>query len=261
MKRVLPFVIVVMAACATAVCAQPASVDPRPSPPLEVELGATHEELTNNQPDWSSVYLEATRTFRPRNTLYGGLRQTRRFGLDDSEAYGGLYYPIAQAWTVLVEASVSPEHNVLPKHSVFGQLHRELAGGLVAHLGARFTDYSGSDVRMGVAGAEYYWADFRAAYTFYSSRLEGAGSAPAHRFQLNYYYGDGSSTGIAYTSGREAENVGPPRGVITSDVRDWTLTGRHWFSKDWAVSYDLLTHEQGTLYRRQGARLGLRHRF
>lgn len=248
--------------------AQPAASGPLPDaggPPqersVEVEVGGTHERLTGNQPDWSSVYLDASRTFRPRHTLYGGLRETRRFNLDDTEAYGGLYYPLSETWTGLVEATGSPSHNVLPQYSVFGQLHKALLPGLVANFGLKHTDYSGSDVRMIVAGGEYYWSSLRAAYTFYSGRLEGAGSAPAHRFQLNHYYGERSSIGIAYTTGRETENVGPPRGVITSDVRDWTITGRHWFAKDWALAYDLLTHEQGTLYRREGFRLGIRHRF
>ena len=254
--------------CAAPSGAQPAASDRLPDagdPPkeraVEIEAGATRESLTNNLPDWRSLYLEASRTFRPRHTLYGGLRETSRFDLDDTEAYGGLYYPLSETWTGLVEASGSPSHNVLPKYSVFGQLHKALLKGLTVNLGLKHTDYTGSDVRMWVAGGEYYWSSLRAAYTFYSASLEGAGSAPAHRFQLNHYYGERSSIGIAYTTGRETENVGPPRGVITSDVRDWTITGRHWFANDWALAYDLLTHEQGTLYRRKGLRLGIRHRF
>src|SRR5262245_18987065 len=83
----------------------PAGTWAQQSQPVEVEFGASHETLTNNNKDWSSVYLEAAHTFRPRNTLYGGIRQVRRFGLDDSEIYGGLYYPLAETWTGVVEAT------------------------------------------------------------------------------------------------------------------------------------------------------------
>ena len=261
MKRSRVVLLAMLMACASPARAQsPAMVHP-PSPPVDVELGASHERLTNNRPDWSSVYLEAARTFRPRNTLYGGVRHTRRFDLDDDEAYGGLYYPVADTWTTLLEASASPSHNVLPQYSLYGQLQKTLWQGLNLGAGLRYTEYTDDRVRMATGNVEYYWSAYRAAYTFYSSRVEDAGSAPAHRFQFNYYYTDDSSIGIAYARGREVESVGPPVGLVTSDVREWMISGRHWFAKNWALSYEVLDHEQGILYRRQGLRVGLRHRF
>ena len=50
-------------------------------------------------------------------------------------------------------------------------------------------------------------------------------------------------------------------GVLSTNVKNWTLSGRHWLSNAWALTYDLVSHEQGTLYRRQGLRLGVRHSF
>src|SRR4029078_4561270 len=87
-------------------------------PRTEVEFGGTRESLTNGLPDWSSVYLEGVHTFKPRHALYGGLRDPRRFGQDDNEAYGGLYYPLSETWTGAVEGSASPTYNVLAKYSV-----------------------------------------------------------------------------------------------------------------------------------------------
>lgn len=229
--------------------------------PVEVELGASHETLTRNLPDWNSVYLEAARTFRPRNTLYGGIRHTRRFGLEDEEAYGGLYYPLGDTWTALAEATLSPSHEVLPRHSTFGQLQKLAAPGFNIGAGIKHTEYSGNGVNAAILSAEYYWSSFRAAYTFYSTRVDGSGSAPAHRFQLGYYYAERSAVGVSYASGREVESVGPPIGLVTSDVREWGIAGRHWFARDWALSYELLDHEQGSLYRRRGLRVGLRHQF
>ena len=36
---------------------------------LELEGGVTHEELTNDRPDWDSVYVEGSHDFAPRQTL------------------------------------------------------------------------------------------------------------------------------------------------------------------------------------------------
>jgi YaiO family outer membrane protein len=227
----------------------------------EVEVGGSRESLTKNLPDWSSVYVEATHQFKERHTLYGGLRQVRRFNFDDTEAYGGLYYPLSATWSGLLEGTASPQHNVLPEFSVYAQLQKEVARGLLLGLGLRHVEYTTNGVNMGIGSIEYYWSSFRAAYTLYSSHVDGAGATPAHRFQFNYFYADRDSIGIAYTTGREVENVGPPVGLITSDVREWGLSGRHWFTRNWGVTYELLDHEQGNLYRRRGGRLGLRYHF
>lgn len=230
-------------------------------PRTEAEIGFTRETLTNNLPDWKSVYFEAVHRIRDRHTLYGGLRETERFGLNDTEVHGGLYYPLSTTWTSLVESSVSPTHRVLPRYSLFGQLQKSLPGGWGVGLGLRHSEYSQIGANLVSLLAERYWANFRGAYTLYSGRPEGASSASSHRFQLSYYYDDRSNIGLSYSIGREVENVGPPRGVISSDVRNLTLSGSHWFRPNWALTYDLFKQEQGTLYRRQGLRLGIRLSF
>ena len=226
-----------------------------------IEFGGTHETLTNNLPDWSSVYLEAAHDFGPRHTLYGGVRETRRFGATDTQVNAGLYYPFGEKWTLQVEGDFSGTHNVLPNYSLYANLHRTLAHGWGAGAGARRSEYTTTPVNILSGLLERYWGNFRGAYTIYNGRPEGAPSATAHRFQLNYYYGERSTVGLSYTTGREVESVGPPAGIIASDITDWTLTGRHWFARHWAVTYDLLTHKQGSLYRREGMRFGIRHSF
>jgi YaiO family outer membrane protein len=227
----------------------------------ELEIGYSHERLTNNLPDWTSSYLLAAHRFGERKTLYGGLRETRRFGLDDTEAHAGLYYPIAASWTSLVEASGSPTHEVLARYSVYGELQKNLGRGWNLGFGLRHSEYSLTASNVLSVYAERYWGNFRGAYTLYSGRPEGASSAASHRVQFNYYYADRSSVGLSYTNGREVENVGPPRGVLTSDVESWMVGGQHWLTPAWALTYDLVNHEQGSLYRRQGLRLGIRHSF
>lgn len=227
----------------------------------EIELGASHERLSNGRGDWRSTSLEGAHKFAERQTLYGGVRDTERFGLADTEVWAGYYHPLARDWTALVEASTSGEHHVLPRNSLFGQLAWQLGGGWSLNAGLRHSEYNRTAVDLLVLGAERYWGNFRAAYTMYSGRPEGAPSGLAHRFVLNYYYGDGSSVGASVTTGREVENVGPPTGILVTEVRNLTIYGRHWLSADWGLSWEVLAHEQGSLYRREGFRLGLRYRF
>lgn len=226
----------------------------------EVELGASRERLSGGRPAWTGLSLEGAHNFAPRQTLYGGVRETERFGLRDTELSAGYYHPIGRTWTALVEASAS-SGQVLAKHSLFGQLSKELPGGWSLNAGLRHSEFTRSGVDLLVLGAERYWGNFRAAYSLYAGRPEGAHAGTAHRFVLNYYYGEGSTIGVSASAGREVENVGPPTGITTTDVRNLTLTGRHWVTPDWALSWDLVAHEQRSLYRRQGFRLGLRHRF
>lgn len=231
------------------------------APLTDVEIGYSRETLTNNLPDWTSSYLLAIHRLGERKTLYGGLRQTRRFGLDDNEVHAGLYFPLGATWTSQIEVSASPTHEVLARGSIYGQLHKSLPGGWGLGLGLRHNDYSLAGTNVVSALAERYWGNFRGAYTLYSGRPEGASSAASHRFQFSYYYADRSSVGLSYSNGREVENVGPPRGVISTDVENWTLSGQHWFNPAWALTYDVVRHEQGALYRRQGLRFGIRHSF
>jgi len=231
------------------------------APTVDVEFGHSRETLTNNLTDWTSTYLLASRRFGDRKTIYGGLRETRRFGLDDSEAHAGVYFPLGSTWSSQIEVSVSPTHEVLARNSVYGQIQKNLPGGWGLGFGVRHNEYTLVSSNVVSAMAERYWGNFRGAYTLYSGRPEGASSAASHRLQLNYYYSDRSTVGLSYTDGREVENVGPPRGLISSDVKNWGITGQHWFAPAWALTYDLVQHEQGTLYRRQGLRLGVRHSF
>ena len=226
----------------------------------ELELGFSSEGLNNGYAGWRSAYLEGRHSFGERKSIYGTLRETERFGLYDNEAQGGFYYPLNDTWTSLVEASVSPTHNVLPKFSVFGELQKHLGYGWNLHAGIRHNEYSTLNTNIGIFTAERYWGNFRGAYSLYLGRPEGGSSASSHVLALDYYYGARNSVGISVADGREVAGLGP-LGILTTEVRAYVLRGRHWFTPDWALSFEALYQEQGTLYNRQGIRLGLRRVF
>lgn len=227
---------------------------------LELEGGVTHERLNRDLPDWKSVYVEGAHGFAPNQTLYGQVRETERFNLRDTEFAAGYYHPLG-GWTGLVEASYSPDHHVLAEWSLLGQLSLRAGAGWIASGGWRHNEYSASSARVLSGALERYFGPYRASYTIYNGKPQGAGSGSAHRVAFDYYYGEHSRLGTATTFGREVENVGAPSGVISSDVRAFAVLGRHWLTGAWAVTWELGTHKQGELYRRTGARLGLRHRF
>ena len=229
---------------------------------LELEGGLMHEELTNDKPDWDSAYIEGAHNFAPRQTLYGVVRETERFDLRDTELAASYYHPFGARWTGQIEASTSPEHNVLPETSVLGQFTRAFEGGWVLSGGARFSEYTDTSTRLLIAGIERYFGSYRVAYTAYNGKPDGASSAPSHRIALDhYYYNERSRIGFSVAWGSEVENVGPPTGVIVTDIRAISVVGRHWLTPNWALAWEIGTHEQGDFYRRTGGRLGLRYSF
>jgi YaiO family outer membrane protein len=226
----------------------------------EIELGFSRDVLDQGYDDWNSQYLEGTHRFGERHSVYGKLRETQRFNLRDREISGGYYLPLTETWTGLVEASVSPDHLVLPKSALFGQLQKAFDGGWDIQAGLRRSQYDTGSTDLLVLTGERYWGDFRAAYTYYLGRTETA-SAPSHRAQLGYYYAEHSQLTLGYAKGRQVENLGAGLGVLITDVTSSSLTGLHWLNPGWGLSYEMSAEQQGKLYLRKGIRLGLRHAF
>lgn len=163
-------------------------------------------------------------------------------------------------WTALVEASASSTHQVLPRWSFLGQLQRSFDNGFGIHAGLRQTEYNDSRVNQGTLTLERYWSNYRMAYTHYASEIHGGGSASSQLLQWSYYYADHSNVGLGYAAGKEVERPGVGA-LITTDIESWTLLGRHWFDRHWALSYELGLHDQKNRYTREGLRLGVRYQF
>ncbi len=235
--------------------------EPASIPSDEIEAGFSHYALTNSYANWDSAYVDAAHRFAERQSLYGEVQQARRFNLTDREVSAGYYHPLSERWTLLVEASDSPEHNFLAKHSAYGQLQASFAGGWDLQAGWRHSQYNLAYADLAVLTAERYWSSYRAAYTLYEGKLQGSGNAPSQKALISYYYSDHSSVTLTGSTGRQAESLGPTLGVLLVDVTTVSLSGRHWLNSAWAVSYEALTEHQGNLYSRKGIRLGLRYAF
>lgn len=225
-----------------------------------VEGGFSVQQLSNNLPDWSSLYVHGGRRLGSRKSVYGQLRQTERFDETDHEVSGGVYWPVGDAWTVSTNASLAPGAVVLPKWTIAGQLQRPIEYGLGMQVGIRHSEYAANHVRMLTMTGDYYWKNYYAGWTVYWSKLEDADPTFANQFRFDRYYGDKSRIGFLFAFGKEVESVG--NGLfITGDTLSAVLTGLHWMSPVWGVSWEVIFHEQGDAYRRGGVRVGLRRQF
>ena len=231
------------------------------SGPIEIEVGATYDKLTNQYDNWWSRYLMVSKKFTRRQTLYGSMSETDRFNIRDSELMVGYYHPIDENWSGHVEASGSSTHRVLARSSMLGELIRSLKGGWVVNLGFRRTEYNDARVNLGIFTGERYWGNYHAAYSWYYSNLESNGYAQSHALILNYFYTDTSRIGAGVAKGQELENLGPGRGVLKSDVFNLSVTGRHQLDPKWSVGYGTSYHEQGRSYIKRGLHAGIRYVF
>ena len=195
----------------------------------------------------------------PRLFLSGVTTEARRVTTSDADFRFALHQPLGQNIPALAEPNIHTLHDVLPRYTLQSQVTRNLAGGWGVGFGIRQTEYNFTSTNLLSLSAERQWGSVRGAYTF-MNRAEGLGLSGAHRFELSYLYGERNTIGLAYSTGREIDNVAFAAGLPLMDARDWTLSGRHWLSPNWALTYDLLS-EQGSLPRRPGLRLGVSRSF
>lgn len=199
--------------------------------------------------------------FGARIFLSGGTSHSRRLTSNDTDYRFGLHQPNGAYAPSLSEPGVASLIETIPRYTLSTRVTRTLPGGWGLGFGVRQTEYNFASANLLSFSAERALGSFRGAYTLYSNRAEGTGLGAAHRFEVSYLYGDRNSVGLSYTTGRDVDNVAIPATLsLFSDVKDWTLSGRHWLSPNWALTYDVHSQEQ-VLFRRQGLRLGVSRSF
>src|SRR5688572_12129196 len=182
--------------------------------------------------------------FAPRILFSGGAYSSRRFTSGDYDFRLGAHQPAGQNIAALAESNVHTLQDTLPRYTLYTHVTRTLPGGWGLGFGVRQTEYNFATTNLLALSAERSFGNLRSAYTLYSGRAEGSGLGSAHRFEVSYLYGDRNTIGLAYTTGRDFESIAPAPGIALADVRDWTLSGRHWLSPNWALTYDVLSQEQ-----------------
>lgn len=223
---------------------------------LGLRLGSDH--LSGGRADWEESALQFSHRFGKRQSLDLEVLRTERFGLRDRAWRADYAHPLSESLTLNLEAGASPTHRVLAEHSVGAGLQYEFRPAWLLHGGARSTRYESGRVNQGLLMLEHYVDNYGLAAGWRPARTSGT-DAHVGELRVHRYYGERNAIGLIFAAGREAENVAGT--VLVTSVRSLALTGRHWFTPDWALSYGLNHTRQGALYNRNGIQLGLHHAF
>lgn len=226
----------------------------------EIAVGHLREALSNHPSEWTDTTAELLHKFGERKLLIGRITASERFGLRDTTASLAGYYPLGERTTFYAEAAASGTHRVLPRDSLHLQLAHSIGGGWGVIGGVKRLHYNTTTVDIADLAVEYYFSDFRVALTALPSRSSSAGEATSYRLQFGYYYGEENNVQLAFASGDEVDKPTGIGAVVKTTVRSTALYGRHWFARDWALTYTLGHTRQGES-RRDAAGLGLRYRF
>lgn len=225
-----------------------------------VETGGGYQDLDNGLPSWKTLYVSGSYRLAGDRTVYGRLRQTDRFNETDHELQSGLALPVLTAATLTFEGTAAPGADVLPRWSLFSELRLPLPQGYGVGAGWRHKSYEDNHLNLFTLIGEKYFGNYYAAWTTYISKLEGADANFANQLRIDRYYMGENRVGLLFAVGKETESVGQGR-FVESDTLSVVLTGLHRLTPQWALSWDLIYHDQDDAYTRGGFRVGLRRQF
>ena len=229
-------------------------------PQARVMAAASMDFLDNGFADWSSLFVGGDYRFSPRKVIYGEVRSTDRFNQQDTDLTLGGHFPLSSQWSAFVQGSVGPDADILPEWSAMAGVRRSLPMNWGIEATYRHSEYAltyGSVMGLGV---ERYWRAYRFSYSLQRGKAEGAQATFSHVIRADFYYGDRDYIGFIVANGEEAESVGLGR-LLVSDIETYGLTGQHWLTESWALTWAADYHQQGKVYTRQGIYVGVKHKF
>jgi YaiO family outer membrane protein len=230
-------------------------------PPSRARLdsGFIYDNLNNGYSSWKELYVAGNYRLTDRATLFGQARATERFSQSDQEVMAGVNLSVGDKWTLIADASVAPDAQVLPSWSLTGRAKRTLPRGFGIQAGWRHAEYALSRLDLMTAAGEYWFGNYRTGYTLYAASIDGGPLIYSHRGQLDRYYRDRSRVSLIASNGEEVESIGNGFFVV-NEVQTLTLTGQHWLSQRWALTWEL-GQAWTTLYDKQRFRAGFTRQF
>ena len=227
-------------------------------PSNQVEAGVGYDTLSNSRGHANLEYVDFQHRFAPRQLIYGSLRQTERFQLNDTQFLLGGYYPLPSGMTLNLEGNFSGSHHLVPQNSEMASVQVPITKGWYATGGLRHSKYTSSTSYQEFGTLEWYVSNYRLAYTLSSTQARGE-TLFGNRIALSRYYNDVSYVTLNLGQGREVEQ-GLKQNIFFNTT-SITLNGRHWFNQDWALAWSLGSTRQDNAYTRTGGSLGLRRAF
>jgi YaiO family outer membrane protein len=255
--------------CTAKAFADPTSVptpnpEPTPTPALNIEGGASTDQLTNNRGTWNEQNLQAILT--GKISACGVAANDERFGYDDHWYEAGVYLPTnSPHGTVELLGGFSPEHNVLPG-SQYGAGYDLREGGGFGYQ-ATFTNRNypaingdpAVNVQTGTLGFDKYFQDQRVAFFVNGANLSNVnGLAISYGGKWNLY-APNDTLNVGASLGRDVENTGTSIAVYHETTID--VDELHWLSHRVALHAGAEFDNLAGAYGRFEVRLGVRERI
>lgn len=234
-------------------------------PELSLQLSYRLAALSNNNHDWRDRKVTAGVKYSSGRQVNVSYVNSERFGLIDDTLALETYQPVNKNNTLYGELRYSNSHKVLPQYSAYLQWTHEFTGGWGIIGGYKRIEYTESGVHQIDLGLEYYFSNYRAAYTAYISNSDSAGLALSHRFQLGYTFDSMSNIQLAVATGSEVEKPVNARSIIKTDFTTVTIWGELLMNRRWsliyAVGYTDLNVNNLTSSNRRFFNLGVRYTY
>ncbi|MGB5395860.1 MAG: YaiO family outer membrane beta-barrel protein [Gammaproteobacteria bacterium] len=222
-----------------------------------VEAAIGHDELTNNRAPWESRSLVWLVQTPEKHYAHLQFDSFERFDLDDRQFGASYALPIAASWTFYAGVNYSPTHEVIANRMLETRISKNISAGLNLHAGISHARYTSTNSQQFILSGEYYWSDYRAAYTYRLIDVMNAGTGYNHNVQINHYYAAANFIGASVATGDDVEFDGTPDPPI-SNVLTVSLYGRHMFQPQWSLTWSVALHQQGDFYDRNGFVLGIK---
>ena len=189
-------------------------------------------------------------------TAYAGTRERTRLGLSISESFGGIAYALSEDLAASLELGALEATELTPRRYALSW-RLQTSAGADGSLSLGLT-YRRHDMSLASRLPYLPEADATMGYRLVPVRAPGTGLGPSYQLQLQYQYSPATSFGLLL--GKELETYTPGFADAGAGLRRFSFSGQHWLTPSWALSYDVLSDDPGSL-RLQGLRLGVRYRF
>jgi len=189
------------------------------------------------------------------------------------EVAGGIYQPLSDRLSTLLETTYSSGFGATQERTMLGQVGAAIGAGWGVRAGVRHSElglkemplYAPSSSALssdvGMLTFERSWDRYRGAYTYFAGRSDTGTLASGHRLRLDYFYGERSSVGLAFTTGQQVETFGSSALTGMPEMSNVGFVGEHWLSDTWSLRYDALMEDTGSQGLKPELRVGLRLRF
>lgn len=229
--------------------------------PIDIEGGASREVLSGDREAWEEYWVRATIRPAPGAFVYGGLRQTRRFGEDDRQIEAGAGLPLADRWSARGDGTWSGTHRVVPKWGASGTLTYRFAPGWSVSGGGGREVWETTAVNRQQVGLGRSFDSVSLDYRLGFHQIETGGSGVTHGLSGRWSYdARGSSVALGLGVGRAALVVGPGDLRSTTE-RSARLSGTHWLDDRTGIAYSFGVHRHGPFFTRSSSSVGFRRRF